>query len=787
MTPADLALHLLSHPTVYEKLCTQDLHFSATPLKAADLIKSPLDRVFGHIPRHQLRAAAKLIDTPEEPLRPGPPFFSSLQILARHYLNWTRGRLRFRPEHYLKWREEADSYLSIDLLWITALTLECLEDESGEIRRIDPQRFKNLLLEPILPLVGLPALDHLIEEGLPELHRHASLSTLPERRWIELLQGDLQDLKQIHDLDNLRSKLEHARTLRHELVCFLKDKPRPTHPSSDFNLLHSYPRDLLAQERGLLHELLVYFSKNPYHPLWLSNSLHQYLLIRSEVHKRCRQHSTGEKGLDRFKEDYVDPQWIKNPDANIIDLKQAFTSGGVHWIELRYGTSNPEETLHMIAQALTRSRQSEHMVFETSPPLSTKHLSQPDGQQQVPGVRVIFHFLKRNLPDPKTESRLNWVRYRELRTQVRTHAEKLWNALTSPLGEMIVALDVASYELEAPTEIFSPWLRALRTMAPHYANHFDHPSGTRSGLGLTIHAGEEFHSLLEGMRAIDESIRFAGMQAGDRIGHGLALGLDPEEWRQNHDGVVLQPRLSRLDDLVWVYPLLCELGLAKLASQAENEMEKLADILYNQSTDQSSHRPSHRQLFRAWELRKYLHDSQESYETPLLQQVRCMQKEGLRHFGDAEPLWKQYLSDETLFEKGQEFIEVTIDADWANGIRKIQDHYLLSMAQKGIVIETNPSSNVAISAVSAYTKHPIFRWYPPDTIFNSQMPAVVVGSDDPSIFGTELYHEYAALACAAQALGYSQTQIIDWLWRLRESGRKHLFGASPNREVPSFI
>ena len=65
--------------------------------------------------------------------------------------------------------------------------------------------------------------------------------------------------------------------------------------------------------------------------------------------------------------------------------------------------------------------------------------------------------------------------------------------------------------------------------------------------------------------------------------------------------------------------------------------------------------------------------------------------------------------------------------------------------------------------------HPIFRWHPPEEDDKAIRPFVVVGSDDPGIFATELIYEYAYLARAAQARGASQREIRDWLRELRKT------------------
>lgn len=52
---------------------------------------------------------------------------------------------------------------------------------------------------------------------------------------------------------------------------------------------------------------------------------------------------------------------------------------------------------------------------------------------------------------------------------------------------------------------------------------------------------------------------------------------------------------------------------------------------------------------------------------------------------------------------------------------------------------------------------------------------VVVGSDDPSVFGAELLHEYGFLWAAAQARGHSLLETERWLESLRHAGQRYSF------------
>ena len=56
--------------------------------------------------------------------------------------------------------------------------------------------------------------------------------------------------------------------------------------------------------------------------------------------------------------------------------------------------------------------------------------------------------------------------------------------------------------------------------------------------------------LLTGLRLVDQAIEQLELREGDRIGHGLALGVDPREWARRSSRIAMT-RETRLLDLVW--------------------------------------------------------------------------------------------------------------------------------------------------------------------------------------------------------------------------------------------
>ena len=104
-------------------------------------------------------------------------------------------------------------------------------------------------------------------------------------------------------------------------------------------------------------------------------------------------------------------------------------------------------------------------------------------------------------------------------------------------------------------------------------------AGRRPSLGLeplrlTFHVGEDFSSLTSGMRAVAEPFHWGLIERGDRIGHGLALTLEPASWFCRHRGEVL--KVQRFDRL---------LDLAFLAEYAKDQNDSQQKWLLKQIVD----------------------------------------------------------------------------------------------------------------------------------------------------------------------------------------------------------
>ena len=134
----------------------------------------------------------------------------------------------------------------------------------------------------------------------------------------------------------------------------------------------------------------------------------------------------------------------------------------------------------------------------------------PDVGHKRMHLRLVAHFIKEL---PKQDD----GHYFRLRRKLARSARILVHLRHQipKLEHYLVGADAAANELHAPPEVFAPIFRMLCKAGWRY---------------FTYHAGEDYHHLISGIRAIHEAVVFLDLCNGNRIGHGTAVGIDPVLW-----------------------------------------------------------------------------------------------------------------------------------------------------------------------------------------------------------------------------------------------------------------
>lgn len=350
-------------------------------------------------------------------------------------------------------------------------------------------------------------------------------------------------------------------------------------------------------------------------------------------------------------------------------------------------------------------------------------------------LSLVAHFIKRS------EYHKGNIRFSGLRKDLdkRTDALIALVNTNSSYAKLVTGVDAAASEFDTPPEVFAPSFRRLRE---HGLCHF------------TYHAGEDFFHVLSGLRAIYEAIEFLGMQAGDRIGHATAAGVDVRVWKQNVGDRLWMRIEDYLDDLVFAYHLIIvmkERELEPFLPKIALRIEELASKIYP-----GKYRVM--ELIEAWLQRKEPPVSLKSENSSISEQI-CL-----------------YYHSEEGRERGKKIC--IIDAYEIFGEKELvcfQKLILKVMHQKQIVIETLPTSNVIIGHHHGFSTYHLYNWYRWSKE-GIMVPSIVVGTDDAGIFATNIYNEYCHIYCMLVFdKGLSPYEAMEYIERLVHNAKVYVF------------
>ena len=411
------------------------------------------------------------------------------------------------------------------------------------------------------------------------------------------------------------------------------------------------------------------------------------------------------------------------------------------------------------------------------------HFSRDRGGGWRQGV-ANAHGLDRSYPGLPADSRLrtrrdvgnpNGFRFARFYLEQRQHAQALVSVLRGfpEALETFRGVDLCTDEAGVPVWVMAPLVRWVREAGRGAAATLRvHGSMVIPPLRATVHAGEDFVHLLSGLRRLDDAIRRLGLEEGDRVGHGMALGLDPARW-VDRVGRVVQTREERLFDLVWEWDFYAsrgtEIGGDGRLRYLTSSITRLAKEMFD-----GTYAPDELADFV-----RLLHCERELQAAGFPDRAESRRTAPLRTGEGDRPraLLREYLRSTEVWRRGRVLEPVMVGelAHERDALGRLQDGLRREVGTRGLTVEVNPSSNLLVGDLGRFDEHPIWRLRPLRPGDDVPPLAVCIGSDDPLTFATSLPQEYQLLFDTIVLSGGSHEEALGWLEHARATGMRARF------------
>lgn len=329
-------------------------------------------------------------------------------------------------------------------------------------------------------------------------------------------------------------------------------------------------------------------------------------------------------------------------------------------------------------------------------------------------------------------------------------------------------------------------------------------------LRKTYHVGEDFYDVVDGLRAIDEAILYLELSQGDRIGHAVALGIDVEKWYKRHSTISL-PKQNLLDNIAWISYKIREFKIAVSAHYIDHLktfFEKLYIEIYEECAPgllaymeawklrgddpqcYSSITPNKDNLkgFSAWDRacirdKKFYREIIKSQESINRANPQKNDDYRRREVDLVYKIYHRYHFDEELKRRAAKQIEYAFDEEYISIVKQLQLKMRSYVTEKGIAIESCPSSNFLISNLDTFEEIPTFQLFPLRESHNSfRRLNVCVNTDDQGVFYTSLVKEYTLLMATKRKeleddnmREHSDDKILIWIKRLMDYSKQLCF------------
>ena len=315
------------------------------------------------------------------------------------------------------------------------------------------------------------------------------------------------------------------------------------------------------------------------------------------------------------------------------------------------------------------------------------------------------------------------------------------------MKEYVVGFDVANSEqMKIPIQF-----REIFEKLKEYNKALK--ANSEAQVGITFHAGEDFEdiSIESGIRHVHEVIDLGA----NRIGHGLVLGIDVEQFQGTERKEHITERIAQI-----YYDLKC----------ARFDSEGIARAYLSIDT---------RKLIAELDTFSRKYKYVEEVISPAIKSIMTEKDANKPSQNEEKKLFDALLLMKEDSSYTKSFVIIKYDKKRCEELFERQNYVLNKIIEKRIVIETNPTSNVCIGPIASYGKHPILRWllysYPAGEPWSLEWPVghspiITVNTDDSGVFGTTLVEEFVKLAVNLELAPKNIKDIIINGFKYRLSG-----------------
>ncbi len=528
----------------------------------------------------------------------------------------------------------------------------------------------------------------------------------------------------------------------------------------------------------------------------LMRQLLMYIRIKSEYFQdKIQQNRIG--GLDYFQNIYnsatnflYDPQLPLNvvrEKAYYSIFEEQCRTGNLKILEVKISPkiiSSSHTTTTSIEEMQAKTLAQIKSIFRAYSKYirNTVRRSAEPEKLSFPKLGLVYHFIKQNdcdnfsgynciIRDRSDEyDCVDYMTIRKLDIQFAQALRKLIEK--EPLiAEYVVGIDAASLENSAEPWVFAPIFREFRRS--DYIFPLSIKTGKRiSNIGLTYHVGEDFRHIVSGLRHIDEVLTHFNYCSGDRLGHAIALGVDIDKLL-SQNRVIAMPIMEHLENMLWLWSKSRELTSLAVPQNIEFNIMNTAKKIYHNIDGLS--------VYMLWQIYNEKFSNIDSGElarsiSENVCELNSFITSGKIAWDHDKLLYSHFCP--CRFEKHNEPIFVRISDEEITMCKELQKQLRQKVEELGIYIETNPSSNLAISDIESIFTHPILNLNHSGLSLNDENDACVlttINSDDPIVFSTNVENEISYIYYGLLNAGCKREKVLSWIDKIRRHGINSTF------------